>query len=189
MIAYGVLIVTVVSIHLFALMASTFILPSLEIVDEKYLRDDGLRYRRPGDRGQTAASRLPHAKYRKYIATSWVCSTGIGIILWLTSIGLVAWIKFHSYRGAAVSVSALVVTLVMAFCYMATAFYVMVGSENLTYATPVERPVRRDSDMGAVDLDENGSPGAGAAAAPPKGHLAGVEVASSASLGTGAVMQ
>ena len=110
LIAFSVCTTLVVAIHLLALMISTCILPNMEAVSNVH--------------NISAVSESPHDKMNCYIEMAWIFSTGIGILLFLAQMAILAWVRFHAVsRGAAIASTAIIVPAVLIFMAFAIHFY------------------------------------------------------------------
>ena len=59
-----------------------------------------------------------------YVDMAWICSTGIGIMLFLVEIALVSWIKFWPFNfWAAISATIIVIPLMFIFMCFGMKFY------------------------------------------------------------------
>uniref|UniRef100_A0A1I8G8Z3 Calcium release-activated calcium channel protein 1 n=2 Tax=Macrostomum lignano TaxID=282301 RepID=A0A1I8G8Z3_9PLAT len=98
-----------IAVHMLALMISTCLLPNLESVSEN-------------DARTIRAS--PHDKMRFYIETSWIFSTGLGILLFLVVVVLQTWVKFYAVsKTAAIAATAIIAPVVVVFVVFALVFY------------------------------------------------------------------
>lgn len=114
LIVFCVCTTLLVSVHLLALMISTCILPNIEAVSNVH--------------NVNAVNESPHEKMNILIQMAWAFSTGLGIILFLTEIVLICWVKFdtkavnHS-RGAAWASTAVVIPVGIIFVIFSFHFY------------------------------------------------------------------
>ena len=81
LIVFSICTTLVVAIHLLALMISTCILPNMEAVSNVH--------------NVTAVLESPHDKMHWYIELAWIFSTGIGILLFLVEMAILAWVRFY----------------------------------------------------------------------------------------------
>ena len=59
-----------------------------------------------------------------YVDMAWICSTGIGIMLFLVEIALVSWVKFWPFNfWAAISATIIVIPLMFIFLLFGMKFY------------------------------------------------------------------
>ena len=85
LIVFSICTTLVVAIHLLALMISTCILPNMEAVSNVH--------------NVTAVLESPHDKMHWYIELAWIFSTGIGILLFLVEMCILAWVRFIPTNG------------------------------------------------------------------------------------------
>ncbi|GFO37759.1 calcium release-activated calcium channel protein 1 [Plakobranchus ocellatus] len=103
-----------VVVHLVALMISTCILPNIEAVSSG---------------PQTPSSDLdcnesPHDELRVCVEMAWICSTGLGIILFLSEIAILCWVKFYKMsKPSAIAATAVVVPAGILFIAFSLIFY------------------------------------------------------------------
>ena len=110
LIGYSVVTTLVVAIHLLALMISTCILPNIEAVSNVH--------------NVTAVSESPHDKMRWYVEMAWICSTGVGILLFLVQMVMLVWVRFHGFSSYAPAVSTvLLVPVILIFIGFGVHFY------------------------------------------------------------------
>jgi len=112
LVLFAICTTLVVSIHLIALFISTCILPHIDAV--------------AGDAKPSASAlRLsPHVRLRWYIELAWVLSTGVGILLFLTQMSVLTWVRFVgvNYVASVVAV-AVIVPAIIIFVVFAVHFY------------------------------------------------------------------
>lgn len=107
-IAFCVCTTLLVAVHMLSLMISTCILPNLEAASST----------------KDAVWESPHVRMRYYIEASWICSTLLGLILFLVDVGLLCWVKFHPFSPyAAYASTAILAPLVVLFLVFAIHFY------------------------------------------------------------------
>ncbi|GAU97181.1 hypothetical protein RvY_08524 [Ramazzottius varieornatus] len=107
-IAFCICTTLLVAVHMLSLMISTCILPNLEAACSS--RD--------------AIEHSSHVQMRYYIEASWICSTLIGLFLFLVDIGLLCWVKFYPLSHmAAYMATAVLVPLIVVFLLFAFHFY------------------------------------------------------------------
>ena len=81
LVVFSICTTLVVAIHLLALMISTCILPNMDAVSNVH--------------NVTAVLESPHEKLHWYIELAWIFSTGIGILLFLVVMAILAWVRFY----------------------------------------------------------------------------------------------
>lgn len=112
LIAFSITTTFLISVHVFALMISVCILPNIESVSnvqEKVAR---------------SIKDSPHEKLHTFIEMAWIFSTGLGTLLFLAEIAILAWVKFWIYsRGAAIAASVVLVPVCIIFVLFAVHFY------------------------------------------------------------------
>ncbi|ESO95379.1 hypothetical protein LOTGIDRAFT_160514 [Lottia gigantea] len=110
LIGFGVCTTLLVTVHLLALMISTCILPNIESVSNVH--------------NITAVNESPHEKMKWCVEVAWICSTGIGIILFLAEIGVLTWVKFYSIsQNTAIASTCIVIPATILFIAFALVFY------------------------------------------------------------------
>ncbi|VDP90402.1 unnamed protein product [Echinostoma caproni] len=100
LIAYTVLISLLIAVHMVAVLISTCILPHLD----SYLFGP--------------IENAPHFRLRTFIEVAWVCSTVVGILLFLAVVVLACWIKFWHLSWSAALASTVI---------MIPALFVLIG--------------------------------------------------------------
>ncbi len=111
LVAFSVCTTLVVAIHLLALMISTCILPNIEAVSNIH--------------NVTAVNESPHDRMHKYIEMAWIFSTGIGILLFLIQMAILAWVRFHPFKDskAPIASTAIIIPAIVIFIAFAVHFY------------------------------------------------------------------
>lgn len=114
LIVFCVCTTLLVSVHLLALMISTCILPNIEAVSNVH--------------NVNAVNESPHEKMNVLIQVAWGFSTGLGIILFLTEIVLICWVKFDTKavnhnKSAAWASTAVVIPVGIIFVIFSFHFY------------------------------------------------------------------
>ena len=107
LIAFSVTTTILISVHVFALMISVCVLPNIESVANSHTIKDS-----------------PHEKLHSFIEMAWIFSTGLGTLLFLAEIAILAWVKFWSYsQKAAIAASVVLVPVCILFVMFAVHFY------------------------------------------------------------------
>ncbi|XP_050411193.1 calcium release-activated calcium channel protein 1 [Patella vulgata] len=110
LVVFGVCTTLLVTVHLLALMISTCIVPNIEAVSNVH--------------NITAVNESPHEKMKWCVEVAWICSTGIGIILFLAEIGILCWVKFYSIsQNTAIASTCIVIPATLLFIAFALVFY------------------------------------------------------------------
>ncbi|KAF4518549.1 hypothetical protein B566_EDAN004293 [Ephemera danica] len=97
-----------VVVNLFTLMFATFLLPSMRALSES--------------KAAAMLARGPHIRLRRWVAAAWSVTTLLGVLLFLTEVGVLCWVKFLDFSLAASLVSSLAV-LLAALAYLAALTY------------------------------------------------------------------
>ena len=112
LIAFSVTTTILISIHVFALMISVCILPNIESVSNIH------------QQGTQMVQESPHERLHMHIEIAWIFSTGLGTLLFLAEIAILAWVKFFNYsKAAAIAASAVLVPVCIVFVWFAIHFY------------------------------------------------------------------
>lgn len=113
LIVFSINTTLLVSIHLLAVMISTCILPNIEAVSNVH--------------NVNSVHESPHERMQVFIQMAWAFSTGFGILLFLTELVLICWIKFNVKKlesnGAAWASTAVVIPVGILFLVFTFHFY------------------------------------------------------------------
>ncbi|XP_076434797.1 calcium release-activated calcium channel protein 1-like [Babylonia areolata] len=110
LIVFGICTTLLVTVHLVALMISTCILPNIEAISNVH--------------NLQAVNESPHDKMRHCVEMSWICSTGLGILLFMVEIALLLWVKFYGRSiNAAVASTVIVIPAAIMFIIFSLMFY------------------------------------------------------------------
>ena len=102
---FGINTSLLVTCHLVALMISTCILPNMEVVSSL--------------NSAQSIEESPHDRMRYYIEIAWIFSTGFGILLFLSEIALLSWVKFYNKTdGNIVPIAATIIVLPAALFFI-----------------------------------------------------------------------
>ncbi|KAI0231062.1 Calcium release-activated calcium channel protein 1 [Lamellibrachia satsuma] len=127
LISFSICTTLVIVIHLLALMVSTCILPNVEAIsntghsltDMKDFGDDSL-----------------HDRMHCYIELAWICSTGLGILLFLVQVAILAWVRFELHtRTAAIASTAIILPAIGVFIAFGITFYRRIISHKYEQST------------------------------------------------------
>ncbi|KAI8783109.1 protein orai-2, partial [Biomphalaria glabrata] len=110
LIVFGICTTLLVVVHLMALMISTCILPNIEAVSNVH--------------SVQAVNESPHDEMRVCVEMAWVCSTGLGILLFLLEIALLCWVKFFTIsQNTAIASTVIVIPAGILFIAFSLMFY------------------------------------------------------------------
>lgn len=71
-----------------------------------------------------AVNESPHEEMRLCVEVAWVCSTGLGILLFLAEIAILSWVKFYRLsQNAAIASTAIVIPAGILFIVFSLVFY------------------------------------------------------------------
>lgn len=124
LVAFAVVTVLLIAVHMLALMISTCILPHVEAVANLHLQTPGTVFE------------SPHTKMSKIIELAWEFSTVLGILLFLVEICILCWVKFYSFEShlAAWVATGLLIPIIFIFIAFAAHFYLkLVGHKSEVY--------------------------------------------------------
>ncbi|XP_011878079.1 PREDICTED: calcium release-activated calcium channel protein 1-like isoform X1 [Vollenhovia emeryi] len=99
-----------VSVHIFALMISTYLLPNIEAISKLQV--------------SRLITESPHERMRGFIELAWVFSTILGLFLFLVEVAILCWVKFWDYSFTAATASTvIVIPVLIVFVAFAVHFY------------------------------------------------------------------
>ncbi|KAG5319958.1 CRCM1 protein, partial [Pseudoatta argentina] len=99
-----------VSVHIFALMISTYLLPNIEAISKLQV--------------SRLITESPHERMRGFIELAWAFSTILGLFLFLVEVAILCWVKFWDYSFTAATASTIIVIPVLiVFVVFAVHFY------------------------------------------------------------------
>ncbi|KAK2585489.1 hypothetical protein KPH14_010143 [Odynerus spinipes] len=107
---FAVCTTVLVSVHIFALMISTYLLPNVEAISKLQV--------------SRLVTESPHERMRGFIELAWAFSTVLGLFLFLVEIAILCWVKFWDYSFTAATASTIIVIPVLiVFVAFAVHFY------------------------------------------------------------------
>lgn len=99
-----------VSVHIFALMISTYLLPNIEAISKLQV--------------SRLVTESPHERMRGFIELAWAFSTILGLFLFLVEVAILCWVKFWDYSFTAATASTvIVIPVLIVFVAFAVHFY------------------------------------------------------------------
>ncbi|XP_014477062.1 PREDICTED: calcium release-activated calcium channel protein 1-like [Dinoponera quadriceps] len=99
-----------VSVHIFALMISTYLLPNVEAISKLQV--------------SKLVTESPHERMRGFIELAWAFSTVLGLFLFLVEVAILCWVKFWDYSFTAATASTvIVIPVLIVFVAFAVHFY------------------------------------------------------------------
>lgn len=109
-IMFAVCTTVLVSVHIFALMISTYLLPNVDAVSKlnvtRHLED------------------APHERMRGFVELAWAFSTILGLFLFLVEVAILCWVKFWDYSfRAAMAATIIVIPVLIIFVIFVVHFY------------------------------------------------------------------
>ncbi|KJE88971.1 hypothetical protein CAOG_00536 [Capsaspora owczarzaki ATCC 30864] len=115
---FGISMVLLIVVHLFALMISTFVLPEISAFIGQ-----------SGSRSDTDILK----RFHRHITVAWLLSTALGIFLFLTSLITIVWIQFWNVPQAAIASTAVVLPALAMFLVLACKLYRDITSIQLAH--------------------------------------------------------
>lgn len=107
---FAVCTTVLVSVHIFALMISTYLLPNVEAISKLQI--------------SRLVTESPHERMRGFIELGWAFSTVLGLFLFLVEVAILCWVKFWDYSFlAAIASTAIVIPVLIVFVAFAIHFY------------------------------------------------------------------
>ncbi|XP_031832180.1 calcium release-activated calcium channel protein 1 [Nomia melanderi] len=107
---FAVCTTVLVSVHIFALMISTYLLPNIEAISKLQV--------------SRLVTESPHERMRGFIELAWAFSTVLGLFLFLVEVAILCWVKFWDYSFTAATASTIIVIPVLiVFIAFAVHFY------------------------------------------------------------------
>lgn len=107
---FAICTTVLVSVHIFALMISTYLLPNIEAISKLEISE--------------LVTESPHERMRGFIELAWAFSTVLGLFLFLVEIAILSWVKFWDFSFTAATASTIIIIPVLVvFVAFATHFY------------------------------------------------------------------
>ncbi|XP_063991759.1 calcium release-activated calcium channel protein 1-like [Diachasmimorpha longicaudata] len=107
---FAVCTTVLVSVHIFALMISTYLLPNVEAISKLQV--------------SKLITESPHERMRGFIELAWAFSTVLGLFLFLVEVAILCWVKFWDYSFmAAMTSTIIVIPVLIIFVAFAVHFY------------------------------------------------------------------
>ncbi|KAG7203865.1 hypothetical protein KM043_017919 [Ampulex compressa] len=107
---FAVCTTVLVSVHIFALMISTYLLPNVEAISKLQV--------------SRLVTESPHERMRGFIELAWAFSTVLGLFLFLVEVAILCWVKFWDYSFTAATASTvIVIPVLIVFVAFAVHFY------------------------------------------------------------------
>lgn len=107
---FAVCTTVLVSVHIFALMISTYLLPNVEAISKLQV--------------SRLVTESPHERMRGFIELAWAFSTVLGLFLFLVEVAILCWVKFWDYSFTAATASTvIVIPVLIVFIAFAVHFY------------------------------------------------------------------
>ncbi|XP_046386452.1 uncharacterized protein LOC124156146 isoform X2 [Ischnura elegans] len=156
-----------VSVHIFALMISTYILPNVDAVSKmqqqcsstgeshgSYSHFSGGSFS-SGTGPVPAVLESPHERMRTFIELAWAFSTVLGLFLFLVELAILCWVKFwdHSFTAAWAATVIVIPVLVLFLAFAAHFYHSLVAIKCDTSASDMRDLERMKADLDAVARD------------------------------------
>ncbi|XP_018651155.1 putative protein orai-1 [Schistosoma mansoni] len=126
--AFTILSCLLVVVHIMAVMISTCILPHIDsytVPQDCYLIEEA-----------------PHNRLRTFVEVAWICSTVVGIILFLAVVTLAFWVKFWSVSSlSAIAATIVLIPAMLIFVIFAILFYRALTTYKVERATEMIRNI------------------------------------------------
>ncbi|XP_033212606.1 protein orai-2-like [Belonocnema kinseyi] len=107
---FAVCTTVLVSVHIFALMISTYLLPNVEAISKLQVA--------------RLVTESPHERMKGFIELAWAFSTVLGLFLFLVEVAILCWVKFWDYSfTAAMASTVIVIPVLIVFVAFAVHFY------------------------------------------------------------------
>lgn len=127
LIFFGVTTTLLIAVHLSALMISSCILPHIDAIALSEERD------------LQSINDSPHDRMSLFVEVSWIFSNIIGILLFLTEIGALCWVKFWELgapkgepgKKTAIAISGVLLVAITFFIFYAYYFYKQLADHNV----------------------------------------------------------
>lgn len=107
---FAVCTTVLVSVHIFALMISTYLLPNVDAISKLQVSQ--------------LVAESPHERMKGFIELAWTFSTVFGLFLFLVEVAILSWVKFWDYSFTAATASTvIVIPVLIIFVAFAVHFY------------------------------------------------------------------
>ncbi|XP_017785135.1 PREDICTED: calcium release-activated calcium channel protein 1-like isoform X2 [Nicrophorus vespilloides] len=109
-IMFAICTTVLVSVHIFALMISTYILPNIDAISKLDVCE--------------LVAESPHERMKGFIELAWAFSTVLGLFLFLVEVAILCWVKFWDYSfKAATAATIIVIPVLIIFVLFTVHFY------------------------------------------------------------------
>ena len=137
---FSVCTTVLVSVHIFALMISTYLLPNIEAISKLQVA--------------RLVCESPHERMRGFIELAWAFSTVLGLFLFLVEIAILCWVKFwDTSMIAAAASTVIVIPVLIVFIAFAVHFYhslVVYKCESSVSDMKELEKIKRDLDNASI---------------------------------------